>query len=367
MKLALLHDDFYQWGGAERLVQALADNYPDAPIFTLGYNPALVPVNLQERLIASPLQKFTGVNKFYRAYSPLMPSFIENFDFSTYDVLLSSSARFAHGAITKPDTLHISYINSPGRMWWEGHDYFPKGGAILQPVLSLLRLWDKVASNRPDVVIANSKYVQKKIAKYWGRESKVVYPFVDDPAQVDSNHAERGDPEPLGVQGESHDSSYFLVVTRLLAWKRVDLVIRACNNLKLPLVIIGDGPDRKKLQDMAGRTVKLVGSLTEIQKHHYYEGCQALIQMQIEDFGLTPLEAMSHGKPVIAYGLGGARETVSLNTGVFLSEQTVEGLMKILENFDKEQFDPQESIRQAHRFNRETFIKEISEIIGNNV
>ena len=356
MKLALLHDDFYQWGGAERLVSALATNYPDSPIYTLGFNPKLVPDDLKERMVTSPLQKFPGVSKYYRAYSPLMPSFIEDFDFSPLDVLISSSARFAHGAITKPGTFHISYINSPGRMWWESHDYFPNRGTIIEPLLSPLRLWDRVASNRPDVLLANSSYVQKKIAKYWVKDSTVVHPFVD--------------PAPFKFRGEHppevHDK-YFLVVTRLLAYKRVDMVIKACNRLKLPLVIVGDGPDRKKLEALAGNTVKLLGSLTEIQKHHYYEGCRALIQMQVEDFGLTPLEAMTHGKPVIAYGLGGASETVSPKTGVLLGEQSVEELMRILETFDERKFKPSECIDQVGKFNRANFMKSISEIIEKNV
>lgn len=355
LKIALVHDDLVQHGGAERLFLAMLEVFPDADIFaslaTQDYESQFANYDLR----TSFMQKLPFKKQLYRHYFMLYPLSFEGYDFSNYDVVISSSTRFAHGIVTKPETLHIAYFNTPPRMFWEPRSYFERSvplSFLLSPFLSYLRLWDRVAAQRPDVLIANSKTPQARIKKYYGRDSEIIYPFVD----LSRFEGVKG------LRGEK--GGYFLIVSRLAAWKKIDIAIEACNRLNLPLKIIGEGPDRPRLQKIAGPTVELLGRLTDEEVVRYYKGCRAFLFPQKEDFGITPLEAMACGKPVIAYSAGGALETVLPGqTGKFFSPQTVEALVRALERFDEKDFHRQDCLEQAAKFSKERFKTKLRSLV----
>ena len=372
MSLALVHDDLIQHGGAERLFTAMTEIWPRAPIFTsmasglwlkeLGETAG----RLQDGsfLRTSFMQYLPFKEHLYRAYFPLYSFAFESFDFSNFDVVLSSSTRFAHGVITKPGTTHICYMNSPGRMWWEPGEYFgrfPGSVALLtSPFLSWLRAWDYAAAQRVDYFIANSRSVQKKIKKYYGRDSEIIYPFVELERFV-MQSGSVGKTRPFRKDGS------FLIVSRLASWKRIDIAVEACSRLKLPLVIVGEGPDRKRLERKAGPTIKFRGRLSDEDVVRCYHRSRALIFPQREDFGITPLEAMASGKPVLAYGAGGALETVLPGeTGEFFYPQTAEALAKALSSFRPERYVSEVCRRQAERFSKEEFVRRLEQFVRQN-
>lgn len=370
MKVALVHDDLIQYGGAERLFEAMCEIWPQAPVYTstaskVWCNELSKPVGLK-RLKTSFMQRLPFKERLYRAYFPLYPLAFESFDFTSFDVVLSSSTRFAHGIITKPETLHICYMNTPPRMFWETGEYYRPGllKTVLAPFLSYLRLWDKVAATRPDFIVANSKTPQARIKKYYGRESVVIYPFVDlERFAPMSTRLRQG----FGGQADLHPTGraisadgYYLVVSRLTSWKRIDVAIGAFNKLGLPLIIIGEGPDRNRLEKLAGPTVKLLDRLPDRDVVGYYRNCQAFVFPQREDFGITPLEAMAVGKPVIALRAGGALETVvEGKTGEFFYPQTIEALEKVLVSFNPYSYHYGECRKRAEVFSKEVFKRKL--------
>ncbi len=396
MKIALVHDDLIQHGGAERLFLAMVEIFPEADVFTSMTTWARNPSGLDDdfstrRVEKSFMQKLPFKEKLYRHYFPLYPLAFESFDFTGYDIVLSSSSRFAHGVVTRPETLHICYMNSPGHMLWEPHAYFENFPypfkSLLNPFLSYLRLWDYAAAQRVDYFIANSKTPQARIKKYYGRDSKVIYPFVDlerfrnnseQLSESDSQNVRKSERQKIrnsetptfrssefsGRPSYSEFSDYFLVVSRLAAWKKIDIAIRACNKLQLPFKIIGEGPDRQRLEKLAGPTVELLGRLTDEEVVSYYQNCRALIFPQKEDFGITPLEAMAAGKPVIAFKAGGALDTViGGKTGEFFFPQTAGALVKVLKNFKTAQYSSEDCRRRAEQFSQERFQKELKNFV----
>ena len=387
MKIALVHDDLIQHGGAERLFEAMVETFPEADIYTsMDRNPSgLDDDESTRRVEKSFMQRLPFKEKLYRHYYPLYPLAFESFDFSEYDVVLSSSTRFAHGVITRPETLHICYMNTPPRMFWEPKTYFENFPypfkSLLNPFLSYLRLWDYTAAQRVDHFIANAKTPQARIKKYYGRDSKVIYPFVDlerfdtrmvsnreysNNSNTDRMSSNRGN---LGIRADSRKNSsvfenYFLIVSRLASWKRIDIAIEACNRLKLPLKIIGEGPDFERLKKLAKPTVELLGRLTDEEVVGYYQNCRALIFPQKEDFGITPLEAQAAGKPVIAYRAGGALETVIKGqTGEFFHPQTASALAAVLKKFDPKRYQKEDCRQQAERFGKSRFQTELKSLV----
>lgn len=356
MRVAIVCDDLVQHGGAEKIVEAVSDIFPDAPIYT-----TVATKNWQNffhskdrLLITSFLNKFPFVAKLNRYYSIFYSHVlaIESFDFSNYDLVFSISSRYAHFAITNPATKHICYLNTPGRMFWEPFDYFEKedfgvphflkGAAMffVRPFIFLMRLADVPAMKRVDLVISNSKTTQERLKKYHGVESPVVYPFYSPPSVVTS----------VGKE------DYFLILTRLVSWKRVDIAIRACEKIGKKLKIVGEGPDMKRLRSLAGENVEFLGRVSDKAKWDLLANCKALINTQKEDFGIVPLEVMASGKPVIAYKAGGALETVvEGKTGVFFEEQTAESLYDCMKKFEKMTFDHDLCIKRAEQFSFENF------------
>jgi glycosyltransferase involved in cell wall biosynthesis len=365
MKLAIVTDDLIQFGGQERLVMAVSDIFPSAPIYT-----SVISKKWQKRLceknrkfVTSFVQHWPFAKKLNRYYFPFFVHNLamESFDFSEFDVVLSISSRYAHHVITKPTTHHICYMNSPGRMFWEPDKYFEKETyGMLKPLkflarpllsyfLNYSRMLDYVAAQRVDQFIANSKTPQARITKYYGLDSQVLYPFVD----VDR----------FTLGGSTGD--YALILTRLAAWKRVDIAIEACEKIGLPLKIIGAGPDLSRLRGLAGKNTKVLGYVGDEEATRLLQGCRFFINTQLEDFGITPLEAMACGKPVIAYGAGGVLETVVPSvTGEFFYKQTGDALVGVLKEFDLGKYSAEECRLQAQKFRKEVFEKGIKALVG---
>lgn len=358
MKIALVHDDLIQFGGAERLVMALHELWPDAPLYTSVASPQWLKICKEKNinLKTSFMQHLPFKTKLNRAFAPMLFHVLgfESFDFSQFDVVLSVSARFAHGVVTKPTTKHICYMNSPGRMIWESHDYFRYEKQSLLKMLGYslldLRLWDFAAAQRVDYFIANSSVPQARIKKFYKRDSIIIHPFISI-AEYQLNKYSSAD--------------YFLIISRLLPWKQIALAIHACNKLALPLKIIGEGPDKDRLKNISGPTVEILGYVSEEEKKICISNCLALIVTQYEDFGITPLEAMALGKPVIAYGKGGVLDTViNQKTGMFFEHQTVDSLVMALQNFNPTQFLKSDCLSQAKRFDRQYFEKNIKDFVN---
>jgi glycosyltransferase involved in cell wall biosynthesis len=361
MKIALVHDYLVQYGGAERVLEAFAEIWPEAPVYTLIHDGRRLRQLagkdfLKGRQIrTSFLQKFPFSRSRHRLFFLLMPLAAEQFDFSGFDVVLSDSASFAKGVITKPDTLHICYCHTPLRYAWDDcHKYLEEYGwpgpvrFAATAFISYLRLWDRAAAVRPDKFIANSFFVRRRIKKYYGREAEVIHPPVATDKFMPTSKSVAGD--------------YYLMVGRFLPYKKFDIVIEAFNKLGCPLKIIGAGPDEKRLKKMARPNVKFLGWMQpgEPALRDCYQNAKALIFPQEEDFGLTPVEAMAAGRPVIAYGAGGALETVkNRQTGLFFREQTPDSLARAVLEFEKMSFDRKKISGWARRFDKEIFKRKI--------
>lgn len=361
MKAALVYDRINKWGGAERILLALHEIWPEAPLFTAVYDPKRAEWAKVFKVIPSFLNKFPLAKANHEYYPWLTPMAFETFDFSEFDLVISVTSAEAKGVITKPRTFHLCYCLTPTRYLWSGYgEYFSSAVSRLvsRPVISYLRSWDEVAAQRPDVCLATCKNVQKRIEKYYKRESAVVYPPIDL-QRFKSLKVEKF---------KEFKEKYFLIVSRLVGYKKVDIAIEAFNRLKLPLKIIGIGSQMNRLKKMAGPNVELLGQLTDQELLGYYQDCQAVVFPPEEDFGLVPLEAQACGKPVIAFRGGGALETViEGETGLFFYPQTPKALIRALGEFKK--FKSLRSLRvqdcqeNAANFGKERFKKEFKEKI----
>ena len=354
MKIAIVHDDLVQWGGAERVLLAISEVFPDAPIYTSIYdedNLLLEHKFVHKKIITSFMQKIPGWRSFYKALLPLYPIAFEQFDFSEYDLVISQTTRFAKSIITKPNTKHICYCHTPPRFLWNFSG--EKVSRILWPILSYLRVYDQISAKRVDKFLAGSENSKKRIKKIYGVDSEVLYPFVD---------LERY------KEVESFDGGYFLIVTRLNKYKRVDIAIDTFEQLGWTLKIVGTGPESGGLKRKAGLNIEFLGSLSEEVLINLIAGCKALIVTAEEDFGLTPLEAQACGKPVIAFGEGGALETVvEGKTGLFFEKQTEESLTQVLKEFDTIKFRAGDCIKNAEKFSKSFFIKELERLVGPSI
>ncbi|MDQ6795894.1 MAG: glycosyltransferase [Chloroflexota bacterium] len=330
--VALVHDYFVQDGGAEAVAVELSRMFPDAPIHTTFFERGRFGDRIDPRRIRSwRLQGLVGPSPWFR---PLLPAYIAYF--STLQVrasrlVISTSSTFARGAAAGGETIHVAYIHTPMRFAWDVNGYlagssFPLPARTgLRAIAPALRRWDRWAGRRPDVLVANSRNVQRRIALRWGRESQVIHPPVD----------------VSGVQPSARDDGFYLVACRLLAYKRVDLAIEACARLGAELVVVGDGPERARLQAMAGSRTTFAGHVARSRLQELLGRCHALIVPGIEDFGMTPVEAMATGKPVIAFGAGGVLETiVDGQTGVLFDRQDARTLTDAITRLDSMSLDP---------------------------
>jgi len=355
MKVALIYDRVNKIGGAERILMALHEIWPEAPLYTAVYNPETAPWAKDFKVITSFLQKFPLAKTTHEIYPWLTPLAFESFDFSQFDVVISITSAEAKGIITKPGTLHICYCLTPTRYLWSGYwDYqIPK---ILRPMITKLRLWDQVAVWRPDVYLAISKNVAQRIRKYYRREAEVIYPPVDV--------------EKFKMQNSpSTPSDYFLIVSRLVPYKKTEIAIEAFNQLGLPLKIVGTGSEEEKLKGLAKENIEFLGQLTDKELLGYYQECQAVIYPQDEDLGLVPLEAQACGKPVIGLRKGGLLETIiEGKTGEFFYPQTVEALVEKVQSFKgpkvQNKYKPENCRKNAERFSKDMFKKAFEEKIA---
>ncbi len=350
MKVALVYDRVNKWGGAERVLLALHQLFPDAPLYTSVYNPSAAPWADTFTVKASFLQNIPFFRNKHELLPFLMPLAFESFNFNSYDLVISVTSESAKGIITKPDTKHICYCLTPTRYLWSGYkEYFTNTYFRLatRTVVQALRKWDVVASQRPDAFIAISKEVQRRIKKYYNRESIVVYP----PNEI-SNFKFQTPNSKLN----QNSGKYFLVVSRLVSYKRIDLAIQACNRLNLPLKIIGVGSQEAKLKALAGPTIEFIGRVSDQELVTYYQQSRALIFPGYEDFGLTIVEAQLFGIPVIAYKAGGATEIIKDDvTGIFFQNQSVDSLIEGIRAFENKQFDNEKIKANVSRFSMDTF------------
>jgi len=357
MKVALVHDYLNQMGGAERVVLALHEMFPDAPLYTSIYDPQRVDKAFQNIDIrTSFMQKFPFVKKHHQPFLPFYPFAMERLDLRGYDLVLSSSSAFGKGVITRPETMHICYCHTPMRWCWNYDEYVERehlgkiSRSILPFFISGLRIWDQTSSMRVDHFIANSPVVADRIRKYYRRDAVVIPP----PVEVSR----------FTFDPTTYLDDYFLIVSRFMPYKRIDLAIEACNRLQFPLVIIGSGRDENRLKYLAGPTVRFTGRLSDQEVLYYYAHCRAFILPGEEDFGITPLEAQASGRPVIAYAAGGALASVIDGvTGTFFHKQTVESLVEVLASFDASEFDPQTIYNHALEFDQPRFRRRLQQFI----
>ncbi|MBI2611436.1 glycosyltransferase [Candidatus Gottesmanbacteria bacterium] len=361
MKVVLVYDRINKFGGAERILLALHEIFPSAPLYTAVYDEKKAPwAKIFSQINPSFLQKFPLAKSHHELYPYLMPLAFETFDFANFDIVISVTSEAAKGIITRPPTVHISYILTPTRYIWSGEkDYLQNPGfGPIDPLLKLLlptlfaklRPIDYILAHRPDKLIAISNNVMNRIKKYYHRDADVLYPPID---------TDFFRPKLRKIR-----TNYFLLVSRLVPYKRVDVAIQAFNRLKYKLVIIGTGSEKDRLKKLANKNIQFVGSLTDEKLLGYYQDCIALIFTSDEDLGLVPIEAQSCGKPVVALKGGGALETViEGNTGEFYDKQVPDSLTKTINRFLKKSYSPDDCRNNALRFNKERFKKEFSIMI----
>ena len=359
MKIALVHDYLVQYGGAERVLEALTEIWPEAPIYTLIYDKGAVHGKFDDKTVrTSFLQKMPFAKKHHRIFPPLMMMAIEQFNLDYYDIVISDSSSFAKNIITGPNTLHISYCHTPMRYGWDDCQYytqeysFPGVVKTISPLLmNYIRMWDWQATNGVDKFIANSKFVQGRIKKYYNRKSIVINP----PVGVNNFY----------ISPAEKIEDYFLLVGRMMKYKKMDLVIRAFNKMKLPLKVVGRGVELKNLQKIAGPTIEFLGRVSDEELRNVYSRAQGFIFPQEEDFGIVAIEALASGRPVIAYRAGDVEENIEDGkTGVFFEEQAEADIIKAIKRFEKIDFDPKYIKQQAERFDKERFKRQIENLVS---
>jgi len=356
MKIALAHEMLVKLGGAERVLKSLSDLFPKAPIYTLFHDKKQTSEWFGDKKIhTSGLQKWFKLGIKPKYLLSKMPKAVEQFDFSNYDVVISSSSAFMHGIKVPKHAKHICYCHSPMRYAWDyAHEYTkhysPFMRFLIAGQLNKIRMWDYMTSDRPDIIIANSEHVRKRIQKYWRKDAVVIYPPVDVKRFTPTKHHE----------------DYFLIVSALTPFKKIDIAIRTFNKIKRKLIIIGDGAQRKYLESIADDNIEFLGYKDDHVVRDYYENCRAFIFPGEEDFGITPVEAMASGKPVLAYGVGGVTESVQPGiSGEFFYKPTPEsledGLARLLAN--EKHFEPQKIWAIADKFDKSVFQEKMKKLI----
>jgi glycosyltransferase involved in cell wall biosynthesis len=355
MKLALVHDWLNQVGGAEDVLTELVGMFPTAPVYTSIYWRESMPAAWRDVPIRTLwLDRIPGIYQHHQRYLPLYPLAFGGLRLDQYDVILSNKSGFCHG-LQKGKALHVCYCLAPTRYVWQFDAYMDRESMgqtvrrVLRPLVGLLKRWDYAAAQRVDRFIAISTDIQTRIKQYYGRDSRIIFPPVA---------TER-------FQLSASVDDYYLVVSRLIPYKRIDLAVRACTQLGLPLIVAGAGRDLEALQAVAGPTVRFVGRVPDADLPALMARCRAFLFPGLEDFGITPVQAMAAGRPVIAFKGGGALDTVIPGvTGEFFAETTVGSLMQALQAFDATQYSPSAVRAHALSFDRAVFRREIEAVLS---
>ena len=349
-RVAIIHYWLVTMRGGERVLERICELYPDADIYThVVDHDALSQVLKKHRIFTTSIAKLPGARKHYQKYLALMPRALEALDLSAYDLVISCEAGPAKGVITRPDAVHVTYCHSPMRYIWDQyHAYRNAGGRgarlFLSAVAPRLRIWDRASASRPDLIMANSHFVRRRIRKFWGREASVVYPPVDV--------------EQFQQSGTISDECIW--VGQLVPYKRPDIAVDAFTRSGRKLHVIGDGAMLADLKKRAGPSVRFTTRMKFDQLRAAYAGARALVFTAEEDFGIIPVESQAAGRPVLVYGRGGGTETVIDGvTGLYIAEQTAESVMETLDRFDTwlPDFDPAAAIGQAQKFTRTRFLE----------
>jgi glycosyltransferase involved in cell wall biosynthesis len=361
-KIAIVHEWLTSHAGSEKVVEQILRLYPNADLYSLvDFLPPDLRHFIQHKSVSTSfIQHLPFAQKHFRSYLPLMPLAVEQFDLADYDLVISSHHAVAKGVLTRPDQLHISYVHTPLRYGWElQHQYLRQAGltrglksGLSRAILHYMRLWDVASAHRADCYVANSHYVRRRIEKTYRRSATVIYPPVDT-----------GRFKPLGQRDD-----FYLVVSRFVPYKRVDLAIAAFNQLGFPLVVIGDGDGDKALRKMAGPNIQFLGKQPDSVVEDYMQRCRGFIFPPEEDFGITPVEAQAAGAPVIAYAKGGQAETVVPGkTGLLFSQQTVESLVHSVERLHAtvDQFEAETLSANAERFSIDCFQLQFKKFVEN--
>lgn len=350
-KIAIVSDTMVVQGGAERLLEVLAEAFPQAPVYTVLYDPKRGPVSIGPRVRSSWLRHFPAGEKYVKALLPFFPSAIESFDLSEYDIIVSSSHQVAKNALRTADQLHVCYCHTPMRAIWERTHAEIRGmpgpvRPLLHGLFRRLRVWDFVASARVDQFVANSRVTQARIETHYRRQSLVVPPPIDTLKFIPSETGRR---------------EYYLVAARNVPYKRIDLAIAAAERLERKLVVVGEGTARLR---SAHPLIECRGKVDEAEFVQLMQGARAFLAPQLEDFGMAMLEANACGVPVIAYGKGGALDsTIDGETGVLFGEQTLEAVIDAIKRFETISFDAAAIRRHAERFSKRRFIETIQQLV----
>lgn len=360
MKVALVHDWLTNLGGAERVVDALHQTYNTAPIYTSVYDDSRLELFRDAKIISSYLQHWPFAKKKHQLYPTLRRYAFESFDFSDYDVVITSASAEAKGIVTPIETIHICYLHTPTRYYWSGYDDYLKdpGFGFLNPfvrqalprMITKLRQWDYAAAQRADIIIANSQTVSDRIKQYYHRESVVINPPVQT-HRFATAHA--------------YDKGYYLVVSRLIPYKKIELAVIACSQLNKELVVVGNGSELRHLQDIAGDCVHFITDANDNQVTQYMKNCKAFLFPGYEDFGITPVEAMAAGKPVLAFAKGGVGETViDGKTGILFDQQSVSSLKTAILECERNTFSHSEITGHAQRFSVKNFQEKMQKVVN---
>jgi len=361
-KIALVHDFLHQSGGAEQVLRQIHTLYPDAPVYTLVYDRKRVPPDFNDWDIR-PVgwsQRLPNMHRWYKYYMALYPTMIEQMDLREFDLVISSSYLVAKGILTRSDTAHLCYCHTPMRQAWElyfdyKHGYTQRGFRLKRElfkffypiVFNYVRMWDRLAADRVDYFSCNSVTTRRRIRKYYRRDSQVIYP----PVNVDD----------FEVVSESEVGDYYLCLSRLVPYKRIDLAVEAFSRIDLPLVVAGDGPQLKYLKKVAGPGIEFLGNIDNQKKKYLLSRCRALVFPGREDFGIVPVEALASGRPVIAYGAGGATESIEDGvTGVLFDKQEPDSLIDSVQRLNEIDFIPDVAVRSALRFDNSRFRDEFA-------
>ena len=361
MKVAIVHDWLVNYGGAETWVEYMLRLYPDADIYTLVYNKKKMGSHFaKNKIYTSYIQKLPFASRIYTKLLKFMPNAFESFDFSGYDLVLCSSSCCAKGVITPPSVPHVAYIHSPMRYAWDlFFDYRKRSGKLTRFFMNrwipALRQWDFISSQRIDAVVANSNYIARRIKKFWNLDAKVVY------CPINTERFFPADVEP---------EDFYVAFSRLVPYKRIDLAVSACKKLGRKLVVIGAGSEMENLKKLAGneKNILFAGRAEDSEVRSYLQRCRALIFCAEEDLGLTPLEAQACGRPVIAFGKGGALETViDGKTGIFFDKQETDSVASSILEFEqldsKGTFKKEKIISHARQFSIEKSLEQFQKII----